>query len=171
MNTTLSLQLKSKATQRAILFDIAALLFVYFVPAISHMLKLPVYFIEPMRLAIILMLLHTTKRNAYIIAFTLPIFSLLISAHPVAPKMMLITAELVLNVFLFYLLVNKIKSVSGAILTSIIASKAFYYLVKFGLINTAILSSGLVGIPVYMQIIMTLLFTGYAFMSIRLKKQ
>jgi hypothetical protein len=170
MNNTLALQLKSKETVKSILFDVAALLFIFFVPAISHMLKVPVYFIEPMRLALILMLLHTTKRNAYLIALTLPVFSFLVSAHPVPPKMMLMTAELVLNVFLFYLFANKLKSVPAAILTSIIGSKVFYYLVKFGLVNAAILSSGLVGIPIYMQIIMAFAFTGYAFITLKLKK-
>lgn len=169
MNNTLSINLKSQETFRAIIFDVSALLFIFFVPAISHMLKLPVYFVEPMRLMLILMLLHTTKRNAYVVALALPVFSFLISAHPVAPKMMLITAELVLNVFLFYFLVNKLKSVPAAVLTSVIGSKAFYYLVKFGLINTAIISSGLVGIPIYMQVIMAFVFTGYAFITLKLK--
>ncbi len=170
MNNTLAINFKSREIVKSIIFDASALLFIFFVPAISHMLSVPVYFIEPMRLALILMLLHTTKRNAYIIALTLPLFSFLVSAHPIPPKMMLITAELVLNVFLFYLFVNKLKSVPAAILTSIIGSKAFYYLIKFGLINTAILSSGLVGIPIYMQIIMAFAFTGYAFITLKLKK-
>ena len=133
------------------------------------MLKLPVYFIEPMRLALVLVLLHTTKRNAYIIALALPVFSFMISAHPVVPKMMLITAELVLNVFLFYFFAKRLKSVPAAIFTSILASKVFYYAVKFLLVNTAILSTGLVGIPVYMQVIMTVLFTAYAMLLMRSK--
>lgn len=170
MNNTLAINFKSRETVKSIIFDSAALAFIFFVPAISHMLSLPVYFIEPMRLALILMLLHTTKRNAYIIALTLPVFSFLVSAHPIPPKMMLITAELVLNVFLFYLFANKLKSVPAAVLASVIGSKAFYYLVKFGLVNAAILSSGLVGIPIYMQIIMAFAFTGYAFITIKLKK-
>jgi hypothetical protein len=170
MNNTLSINLRSKETVRSVIFDVTALLFIFFVPALSHMLSVPVYFIEPMRLVLILMLLHTTKRNAYIIALTLPVFSFLVSAHPVLPIMMLMTAELVLNVFLFYLFVNKFKSVPGAILSSIIGSKAFYYLVQFGLLNTAIISSGLADIPIYVQIIMAFVFTGYAFVTLKLRK-
>jgi hypothetical protein len=170
MKANLALQLKSKETVRIILLDVAALLFIYFVPAISHMLKLPVYFIEPMRLALILALLHTTRRNAYVIALTLPIFSFLISAHPVLPKMLLITAELSLNVFLFYLFMKKMKSAPLAILLSIAGSKLFYYLVKFALINTAILATGLVGIPILMQVAMSLLFAGYAFLIFKKNK-
>jgi len=170
MNNTLSINLRSKETVRSIILDITALLFIFFVPALSHMFSVPVYFIEPMRLVLILMLLHTTKRNAYIIALTLPVFSFLVSAHPVLPIMILMTAELVLNVFLFYLFSNKFKSVPGAILSSIIGSKAFYYLVQFGLLNTAIISSGLADIPIYMQIIMAFVFTGYAFVTLKLRK-
>jgi hypothetical protein len=163
MINTLSINLKSRKTIKALIFNVSVFLFIFLVPAISHMLMLPVYYIDPMRIALILVLLHTTKSNAYIIALTLPLFSFLLSGHPVLPKMLLITAELTLNVFLYFFLVNKIKSVPAAVLTSVIGSKVFYYLVKLVLINTAILSTGLVGIPVYMQVIMAFLFTGYAF--------
>ncbi len=169
MINTLSINLKSRKTIKALIFNVSVFLFIFLVPAISHMLMLPVYYIDPMRIALILVLLHTTKSNAYIIALTLPLFSFLLSGHPVLPKMLLITAELTLNVFLYFFLVNKIKSVPAAVLTSVIGSKVFYYLIKLVLINTAILSTGLVGIPVYMQVIMALLFTGYAFGITRVK--
>lgn len=170
MNKTLSINLKSAETIKTLIFNASAFLFIFLVPAISHLIMLPVYYIEPMRVMLILMLLHTTKSNAYIIALALPAFSFLLSGHPVPPKMLLITAELTLNVFLFYFLVNKIKSVPAAIIFSVIGSKVFYYLIKLVLINTAILSTGLIGIPIYMQIIMLLLFTGYAFIAIKNKK-
>ena len=94
MNT---LQLTSRKTLNYVLFDILALTFIYFVPTISHMLSFPLYLIEPMRIALILALVHTTKKNAYIIAITLPLFSFLVSAHPVFYKMMLISGELVID--------------------------------------------------------------------------
>ena len=169
MKTTLTLQLRSKETMRSIVFDLLALLFIYFVPAISHMLKLPVYFVEPMRLALVIALLYTTKRNAFIIALTLPVFSFLVSAHPIVPKMLLIAAELSLNVFLFYFILKKYKSAPLAIFSSIILSKAFYYLVKFALVNSAIMATGLVGIPIYVQVIMTMIFTGYAWFFFKQK--
>ncbi len=161
MNNTLSINLKSKVTLRAIVFDLLALSFIYLVPTISHLLKVPVYFIEPMRLALIFAILYTTKRNAYIIALTLPLFSFLVSTHPMLPKMLLITAELTLNVFLFYFIWKRYKSASLAVLASIVLSKGFYYLVKFGLISSALMATGLVGIPILAQVIMTLIFTLY----------
>lgn len=155
--------LLSKQNVRSILFDIAAIAFIYFVPAISHLLSLPVYYIEPMRLMLILALVHTTQRNAYLIALTLPLFSFLISAHPVFPKMLLITFELGLNVFIFFALVNKFKHTFFPILISIIASKLVYYGIKFGLIQLAILKSGLISTPIAMQITTTLIFSVYLF--------
>ncbi|MGM0649857.1 MAG: hypothetical protein ACQES1_05035 [Bacteroidota bacterium] len=169
MNNSLTINLKSRKTIQTIIFNLVAFLFIFLVPAISHLIMLPVYYIDPMRLMVILMLLHTSKANAYVIALTLPAFSFLLSGHPIPPKMVLITAELLLNVFLFFFLSNKIKSVPAALLISVIGSKVFYYLVKLVLINAAIITTGLVGIPIYMQVIMALLFTGYAFAVIKKK--
>ena len=162
MNTT-STALQ-KLNVRSIIFDIIAISFIYFVPALSHILSMPVYLIEPMRLMLILALVHTTKQNAYILAITMPLFSFLISAHPVFPKMLLITFELGLNVFLFHLLLSKFKNTFFPILLSIIGSKLVYYILKFGLIQFAILKSGLISTPILIQSIMALLFSGYLFL-------
>lgn len=151
----------SKQNVLSALFDIVALAFIYFVPAISHLLSLPVYLIEPMRLMLILALVHTTKQNAYIIALSLPLFSFLISTHPVLPKMILISFELVLNVFLFYFFVNKFKNTFLPVLLSIIISKLVYYIIKFGFIKLAVIESGLVSTPLIIQLIMMLVFSGY----------
>ncbi|MDK2978862.1 MAG: hypothetical protein PWP52_1576 [Bacteroidales bacterium] len=159
----------NKQNIRSILFDIAAIAFIYFVPAISHLLSLPVYYIEPMRLMLILALVHTTQKNAYIIALTLPLFSFLISAHPIFAKMLLITVELTLNVFIFYALVNKFKHTFFPILISIIASKLVYYGIKFGLIQWAVLESGLISTPILMQITTTLVFSVYLFLLFKKK--
>ena len=159
----------NKQNIRSILFDIAAIAFIYFVPAISHLLSLPVYYIEPMRLMLILSLVHTTQKNAYIIALTLPLFSFLISAHPIFAKMLLITVELTLNVFIFYALVNKFKHTFFPILISIIASKLVYYGIKFGLIQWAVLESGLISTPILMQITTTLVFSVYLFLLFKKK--
>ncbi|MFP4023297.1 MAG: hypothetical protein ACLFVR_02130 [Thiohalospira sp.] len=164
-----AIQLLNRQNIQSILFDIAAIAFIYFVPAISHLLSLPVYYIEPMRLMLILALVHTTKKNAYLIALTLPLFSFLISAHPVFPKMILIAFELSLNVFIFYALVNKFKTTFFPILISIIASKMVYYGIKFGLIQLAILKSGFISTPIAMQLTTTLVFSVYLYLFFKKK--
>lgn len=156
----------SKLNTKSIVLDIFALAFIYFVPTISHLLNIPLYLVEPMRIMLILAIVHTSKKNAYIIALTLPLFSFLISAHPNIFKVLLITAELVLNVWLFFEL-SKRTNKFVAMLSSILISKIFYYLLKFGLISFAILQTGLISTPIYLQLITSVVFSGYLFFIIR----
>jgi hypothetical protein len=165
MNTA---QITSQRTIGYVLFDLLALTFIYFVPTISHMLSFPLYLIEPMRIALILALAHTTKRNAYIIALTLPIFSYLVSAHPVFYKMLLISGELVLNVWIFYMLLARTKNVFASIISSIVASKALYYAAKFVAVGL-ILKSGesIVSTSLYIQGATTIVFSVYLWLILR----
>lgn len=159
MNT---LQLTSRKTLSYVLFDILALTFIYFVPTISHMLSFPLYLIEPMRIALILALVHTTKKNAYIIAITLPLFSFLVSAHPVFYKMMLISGELVINVWLFYFIFSRTKNAFVSILSSIVLSKAIYYLAKFIAIALILQTSErIISTSLYIQAATTIVFSVY----------
>jgi len=157
-----TLQLTTKRTISYVIFDILALAFIYLVPTISHMLSFPLYLIEPMRIALILALVHTTKRNAYIIALTLPIFSYLVSAHPVFYKMLLISGELVLNVWLFYFILSKTKNAFVSILSAIVTSKAIYYIAKF-IAVALILKTGesIIATSLTIQVATTLVFSVY----------
>ena len=147
-----------------ILFDLIALLAIFLVPAISHLLGFPVYYLEPMRIMLILAIVHTSRKNAYLIALTLPLFSMLISAHPSFVKTSLITGELLLNVWLFFFLSEKLSSKTLGIFISIIASKIFYYLVKFILITSVLMSGDLLSTPIFIQIIMLLVFSSYIYL-------
>lgn len=163
-STALSL---SKPDIKTLLFYAFALAFIYFVPALSHTLALPVYFIEPMRLMMIIAIAHTSKRNAFVVAATLPLFSFLVSAHPHLIKMLVITAELLLNVWLFYFILKKTGNAFVSMLSSIVISKGVYYLIKFGLISTLMMTGSLVSIPLGFQLITTLIFSGYLFLVLR----
>jgi len=105
---------------------------------------------------------HTTKRNAYIIALTLPIFSYLVSAHPVFYKMLLISGELVLNVWLFYFILSKTKNAFVSILSAIVTSKAIYYIAKF-IAVALILKTGesIIATSLTIQVATTLVFSVY----------
>jgi hypothetical protein len=150
-----------------ILIDITALAFIYLVPTLSHLLSLPVYLIEPMRLMLVLALVHTSKRNSYILALSMPLFSFIISGHPVFAKMFLIGMELSLNVFLFYLLAPRMRNVFPAIFISILLSKAVYYLLKFALIRLAVMDTSLVAMPLLIQLVMTVVFSSYLAIMLR----
>ena len=149
---------------KSIVFDLVALLAIYLVPAVSHSLNFPVYYLEPMRIMLILAVVHTSRKNAYLIALTLPVFSLLISTHPSLIKTSLITGELLLNVWLFFFLSEKLSNKTLSFFLSIIASKIFYYLVKFLLITSALISGDLISTPMYIQILMVIVLSGYIYL-------
>jgi hypothetical protein len=166
MNNTNSFPLRKKYLLTGI-FDFSAIALIFFVPAISHCLALPVYIIEPMRIILILSILYTAKTNAYILAFTLPMFSFIVSAHPVFLKMLLITIELTFNVWLFFVIQKYLKYAFISVFISIIASKSIYYILKFILISTALLDTGLVSTPLSIQVILTIALSLFTLIFIK----
>lgn len=164
---TITHQLKQPVVRRSILLDFAGLALIYLIPTLTHLTQLPVYFIEPMRLMLILAIVHTNRNNAYILALTLPLFSFVISSHPVFIKMILISMELAVNVYLFFLLRKIIRKVFPAILLSIIASKLIYYLLKYFIIGFGLLNSGLISTPLSIQLITTVIFSSYVYFMIK----
>jgi len=160
-NTALHFLSYSKA--KNIVFDLMALLAIYLVPAVLHILSFPVYYLEPMRIMLILAIVHTTKKNSYLIALTLPIFSLLISTHPSLVKTSLITIELLFNVWLYFFISQKITNKFFSMFISILLSKMSYYLIKILLVNTSIISGDVVATPIYIQIIMLFVLSGYIY--------
>ncbi len=156
---------------KSIVFDLIALLAIYLLPAISHLLGFPLYYLEPMRIMLILAIVHTSRKNGYLIALTLPLFSMIISAHPSLIKTSLITGELLLNVWLFFFLSEKLSSKTLGIFLSIIASKIFYYLIKLILITSVLMSGEVISTPIYIQLIMLFVLSGYIyFLNIGRKK-
>lgn len=155
-----------------VLLNLGALLFVYFVPTLSHLLGIPLYLIEPMRLVLVLALVHTRPSNAYLLALTLPLFSFAVSAHPHLLKMILITGELLFNVWLFFFVAEKFKTNKGVALgISILLSKAAYYVVKFGLISALLIEGSLVSTPLWVQAITLVVFSIYLGISKSLRSQ
>lgn len=153
----------SLRTIRSVIFDLHAIVLIYFIPTLSHLIGFPLYYAEPMRILLIIALVYTQKNNAYILALTLPIFSFVVSAHPVFLKSLLISVELMLNVYLFYLLVKHLKSTFPAILLSIVLSKIAYYALKFALISFFLIEGDLVSTPLLMQFVITLVLSLYIF--------
>ena len=143
---------------RNILSDVVALLFVLFVPTLSHLSSVPFYLLDPMRLAVLGVLLATRDwKNSLALAVVIPLFSMAISGHPVFPKCLLISVELATNILLFEGLMRLMGKyyakrpgiVSGAsAFLSILLSKGVYYLLKwmviaFDWMNMELISTGL----------------------------
>jgi len=165
MNTNTILLSESKI--RNIAFDLIALSVITLTPALSHLLSIPLYLLEPMRIMLLISLLYTTRKNAYILSFILPFFSLLISSHPALPKAVLISTELMLNVYLFFLLSQKLNNNFVAMFLSIIMSKFYYYAIKFLLITIGLMTGEIVSTPIYLQLIVAISISFYTFMVFR----
>ncbi|MGE5432368.1 MAG: hypothetical protein ACM3QX_14900 [Syntrophomonadaceae bacterium] len=162
---------KTKEGIKNVLLDIIALAFIYFVPAISHMFSIPFYLIEPMRIMLILSMAHSGKLNSFFIAFSLPLFSFLISSHPSAEKSILLTAEMAMNVWLYYEFSRKFNGFYSALI-AIGIGKVFYYALKYTFILLGILDSELITTPIYLQVITMLVLSGYIYLisSVKSKK-
>lgn len=141
--------------------DLLLISFIYFLPALSHLVAFPVYYLDPMRIALVITLAHTSKRNSFLIALTLPLFSFLISSHPQIIKSVLISSELLVNLGLFFLMSSKIKNVFVSMFTSIVLSKIIYYAAKYFLINAGLINDSLISTPIYFQLAVIILLSIY----------
>lgn len=144
-----------------IVFNFVLLSAVYLLPVVSHLLAFPLYYFDPMRFALVFALLHTSKKNTILIALTLPLFSFLISSHPSFVKSGLLTTELLLNVFLYFVLFKKTNSRVISLVISILISKVIYYLLKLITVETGILADSLFSTPFYYQTLTVLIISIY----------
>jgi len=152
------------------LIDIVAVFCVYLLPTFSHLTGVPFYLFEPMRIFVILALLHSNKMNAYLLAFTLPVFSFAIASHPVFLKSIIISVELIINVFLYHQFINRKISGHLSILLSIIISKLVYYVLKYIMISALLIHTELFSTPIYLQVISTFIFSIYAYIIFKIRK-
>jgi len=157
---------------RSLVSDIIALTFICLVPAISHLSGVPVYFIEPMRLMLILAILSSHKANAYALAVILPLVSFLVSGHPEPLKMAVIMAELLVNTWLFYLLIARTGKPFISMLTAVIGSKIFCYALYFVVFSVAFVKAEAGTIFLVSQALVTMLLSviTYLFLSTKQRK-
>lgn len=156
---------------KIIVYDIVALSIIYLTPTFSHILNFPVYYLDPMRLMLFLVVIHTNKKNSYVIAASLPLVSFIASSHPVFIKSLTMSVELLLNVWLYYEFSKMFKNKFVPASLSIIASKMVYYLTKYLLMSFALISTDLISTPLYFQIAVLLIISAYAFIVIPRGKQ
>ena len=142
---------------RLLSWDIVILTIIYFVPTISHLLSFPLYLLDPMRIAVLGSLLFLRdKRNAFVLAASLPLFSYFVGGHPILLKSVLISMELIVNVTILLCLKNKVKNIFTAVLFSILLSKLTYYFVKYMLISLGFLNMEMLTTPLLIQVGVTL---------------
>ena len=135
------------------LIDLGIIAAIYLLPGLTHILPVPLYMIDPMRLLLFLTLITTNRMNSLVLAASIPFLSTLFSGHPVFPKNILISAELSLNVMVFHWIMGKKDSLLLAGTASILSAKVFYYVVKYGFITAGFLGGVLISTPLEYQLI------------------
>ena len=144
---------KTIRLETVLICDLLMVVLLYMIPTISHFTTLPLYQFEPMRCALLLTLILTgSKKNTYIMAATLPLFSFVVGSHPVFVKAILMSIELVVNVFLFDYLLKLIKNNAVSMFIAIMLSKAFYYILKYLCITTGLLEISMFSTSLLVQV-------------------
>jgi hypothetical protein len=126
--------------------------------------------IEPMRFMVVLSIAYVSRSNSYLLALTLPMFSWVVSGHPEFYKTLVMTAELVLNVFLFYYLVKRIDSVFLSMVISIVVSKIFCYALYLVFFSIMFIEEEAEPVFLIAQVITTVLFSSYLSIILQKKK-
>ena len=119
---------------------------------------------EPMRIIVVIAMLHSSQYNAYLLALLLPLFSLLLSNHQSFMKTFILSADLLLNIFLYFRINKFYQNKFLSMAVSIIISKAVYYLLKYLLIKLSLIDGSLVATPLYIQFIIIITLSIYAFL-------
>ena len=163
--------IQARNVSKALLLDIAALVLVMFTPKIGELIHLPFYMLEPMRLMVVLSIAHSSRANSYLLAFTLSLFSWAVSGHPEFFKMLVMTGEMTVNVFLFYYLLRKIDSAFLSMIISIVVSKVLCYALYLVFFSMMFLKEEADPSFLIAQVITTLVFSFYVFLILRKKSQ
>lgn len=138
-----------------ILIDAVLLAALYLLPSLSHLAALPLYKLEPMRVAVLVALLFTNRSNTLLLAVTVPLASSWITGHPEPVKAVLIGIELAVlaGVYLYLANARRLPAVA-AILVAILSGKVLYYTLKYLALSAGILDGRLVSTPVASQLIL-----------------
>lgn len=166
LQNILAVDFKSKKV-RYLATDILIVASIYLLPALSHITSIPFYLFEPMRLALVFCIINTNRKNSLFIALSLLAISLLLSSHPAFVKSILISAELIINVLVFYVLSKRIKNIFIAMFLSILFAKVFYYSTKIILLSLGFFQGDLVSTPLWIQYIMMFLFSIYTVIALK----
>ena len=156
----ISCLINSRELIKKSLIDLFLIAVIYFVPTFSHVLNFPLYLLDPMRVIVVLSIIFTSRNNSYLLALTLPLFSLILSSHPYFLKAVLITSELTLNIFLFYFLFKILNNYFWSMLASILFAKVYYYLIKSILISFGLIETNLVSTSLLIQLGIALFLSG-----------
>ena len=143
--------------KNTLLIDVALLVALYLVPSFAHLTALPLYILEPMRVALCVSLLFTNRANTYVIALTIPLASAMITGHPPPLKAVLMGIEFSILVASYSYLVQRPRiSAFAALSAGILLGKLAYYAMKFVALSTGLLAGGLISTPLQTQLVLAI---------------
>lgn len=145
MNVTIS---KKGGVMRAAIVDGVLLTAVCVLPALSHVVQLPLRGLSPMTLCLLAgMLLVNDRRNAYVLAVLLPLFSMLVCGMPTPARCVCMMAELLTVVGVFSLGEKRLPTVAAAV-GALLCGKVAFYAAKALLLGTV----ALIGTSLWLQL-------------------
>ncbi|NQV40753.1 MAG: hypothetical protein HQ506_00225 [Candidatus Marinimicrobia bacterium] len=137
---------------RTILIDALVLVSFYLTIVFAHLLPFPLYKLDPMKILVLITVVYSNRGNALGMAAALPILSFLSTGHPVFPKFMIMSLELIVFAFVFIALSQNKSSGLVTFLGAVLISKGVYYLIKAGAIALGFLDQVLISTDLYTQI-------------------
>ncbi|HSG67118.1 MAG TPA: hypothetical protein VK994_00330 [Bacteroidales bacterium] len=153
----------------SLLLDALAVLFIVYIGKLSVSFDFPLYDIDPMRLCVVLAIVFTPRWNGWLLALLLPAASYFFGVQPHIYKSGIMAIELLINVWMFWYLYDKIKFSLLAMLLSIMFSKLVYYLLKYLCLQMGWIYGDLISTPLDTQIITTLAFSIFVFLVFLIK--
>lgn len=162
---------RSEKWYASLLTDVLCLTLIWSVPHLSGWLGFPLYYVEPVRLVLVLTIVFTNRTNVLFMAVVVPLFSYFLAYHPSIPKSLLLMAELLVNAFLFYYFFSLGWRILWSIFVSILVAKLFYYLLKYLFILMALLEFPLISTPLEFQVITLLVYSGFVTLVLTSRKR
>lgn len=138
---------------RTLLTDVVVLVTFYLTVNFAHILPFALYQLDPMKIFILLTVAYSSRGNALLMALALPLLSFLSTGHPVAPKFLLIGAELMIFVWVMGIGSGVKYEKWLSFLGAVVVSKVAYYSLKAGIIGLGWLNQELFSTGLFSQLI------------------
>lgn len=154
-----------------LLTDVIVVVALYTSISYAHVFPFPLYMLDPMKLLVLVVVIFTGRRNTFFLAATLPLFSFLMTGHPIFPKFLVMSIELIVFSAILFSEKLGIYGENARFFFAILLSKMIYYATKAILIGAGLLSSSLFTTPIKIQLFAILiLFMGFWLMKLQKMK-
>jgi hypothetical protein len=146
------LNVRHQSIPKAIIADIVIIFVFYLTIMFAHIFPFPIYMIDPMKIFILLSLIFAGRNASLVAAIVLPLVSYVSTGHPIFPKYILISIELVVFVIILYNLKFSNSWGLQKLLMAITLSKFTYYFLKYMVIEMNIIQPPLFSTSLRVQL-------------------